>query len=376
MIRLILIVLLFLVSLLAVFRAPAYYLWIAAILVTGYPLIFSGAALLLTVSGFWIKAYQTFGTVLGIITFILCLSPIARAYFVGADLKKEMSSIFNAPHKTIYPPQQPFSFLKLFSAANGTQSNDITYVKYADTSLKLDYYRAGIPGKRPCVVMIHGGSWGGGNSKELPELNPVLVKSGYNVAAINYRLAPKYQSPAPVEDVKNCLKYLREHADNLNIDTTKFILIGRSAGAQIALAAAYTINDPSIIGVVDFYGPADMVWGYSIPSNPLIMDSRKVMGNYLGGSYKEVPQHYFNSSPVEFVKKTSPATLIIHGGTDVLVSPIHSDKLLAKLKKARVPAFYLYLPWGTHGFDYSLNGPGGQLSTYAVQTFINTITQP
>ena len=153
------------------------------------------------------------------------------------------------------------------------------------------------------------------------------------------------------------------------------MLIGRSAGAQIALLAAYTIHDPSIIGVVDFYGPADMVWGYSIPSNPLIMDSRKVMGNYVGGQYKDVPQKYFNSSPIEFVSKQSPPTLIIHGETDVLVSPIHSQKLSARLDKFDVPHYWLKLPWATHGFDYSLNGPGGQLSTFAVETFLNTITQ-
>ena len=224
--------------------------------------------------------------------------------------------------------------------------------------------------------MVHGGSWSGGDSKQLPELNPVLAKQGYNVASINYRLAPKYQTPAPIEDIKNCLKYLRVHADSLNIDTSKFVLVGRSAGAQIALLAAYTLHDPSIIGVVDFYGPADMVWGYSIPSNPLIMDSRKVMGDYVGGTYKEVPQKFFNCSPIEFVSKQSPPTLIIHGGTDVLVSPIHSQKLSSRLTKFGVPYYYLNLPWATHGFDYSLNGPGGQLSTYAVETFIKTITTP
>ena len=375
MIRFILILLLFLASLLTVFKAPAYYLWILAILITEYPLIYTGAATLLTFWGFWVNTYKMAGTVLGVITILLCVSPIVRAYIVGADFKVDMNQVFNTTRKTIFPAQKPFSFITLFSSAKDGLSNELTYVKYADTSLNLDYYRSHIPGKRPCVIMVHGGSWSSGDSHQLPELNPVLAKIGYNVAAINYRMAPKYQTPAPVDDIKNCLKYLRKHADSLNIDTNKFILIGRSAGAQIALLAAYTLHDASVIGVVDFYGPADMVWGYSIPSNPLIMDSRKVMGNYVGGQYKEVPQKYFNSSPIEFVSKDSPPTLLIHGETDVLVSPIHSQKLNAKLDKFDVPHYWLKLPWATHGFDYSLNGPGGQLSTFAVETFLNTITQ-
>ena len=80
------------------------------------------------------------------------------------------------------------------------------------------------------------------------------------------------------EDIHNAISYLCKHADELNIlIPINFVLLGRSAGAQIALLAAYTLHDPHVKGVIDFYGPADMVWGYSIPSNPLIMDSRKVM---------------------------------------------------------------------------------------------------
>jgi len=239
----------------------------------------------------------------------------------------------------------------------------------------LDYYPSQIKGARPCVIVVHGGSWAGGDSKQLPELNSYLAQKGYNVAAINYRMAPKWQTPAPVEDIENTFAFLRQHSEELQIDTNKFVLLGRSAGAQIALLAAYTLHEPALKGVIDFYGPTDMVWGYSVPSNPLIMNSRKVMGQYVGGTYSEVPQKYFNCSPVEFVTKNSVPTLMIHGMNDVLVSPEHDRKLIKKLKPDGVKYYWLQLPWATHGFDYNLNGPGGQLSTYAVETFLNTVTQ-
>src|SRR5581483_123754 len=100
---------------------------------------------------------------------------------------------------------------------------------------------------------------------------------------------------------------------------------------QIALLAAYTLHDKAIKGVVEFYGPVDMVWGYSIPSNPLIMDSRKVMNEYVGGTYAEVPQKYHDCSPIFFVGKDSPPTLMIHGINDPLVTYLHTIKLSAPL---------------------------------------------
>ena len=247
--------------------------------------------------------------------------------------------------------------------------------------MTLDFYPAQDQGAefilpRPCVIVVHGGSWAGGDSKQLPELNSYLAAKGYNVAAINYRMAPKWQTPAPVEDIEAAIAYLKAHADELHIDIKNFVLLGRSAGAQIATLAAYTIHEPALKGVIDFYGPEDMVWGYSIPSNPLIMDSRKVMDDYIGGPYSKVPQKYFACSPLEFVSKQSPPTLIIHGSNDVLVSPEHSRRLNLKLQQNGIKHYWLKLPWATHGFDYNLNGPGGQLSTFAVETFLKTVCPP
>ncbi|MCR8559196.1 alpha/beta hydrolase [Mucilaginibacter sp. BJC16-A38] len=377
MIRFYLIVIFFLISLLSFLKAPAYYLWLLAIGVTEFPLLFAGITLFITATGFWVQKYQLAGTILGIVTMAIFLSPIVRAYWVAKDVKEDMTHAFPGSETAFPASRPPFSFLNLFKSTKDIAYHTLTYVKYNDTSLALDFYPAQIAGKtRPCIIVVHGGSWAGGDSKQLPELNSDLAAKGYNVAAINYRMAPKYQTPAPVEDVQACINYLKQHAAELKIDTTNFVLLGRSAGAQIALLAAYTIHEPGLKGVVDFYGPADMVWGYSIPSNPLIMDSRKVMEDYIGGSYSKVPGKYIACSPLEFVNKRSVPTLLIHGTNDVLVAPEHSRRLNLKLQQNDIKHYWLKLPWATHGFDYNLNGPGGELSTYAVETFLKIVTSP
>jgi acetyl esterase/lipase len=127
--------------------------------------------------------------------------------------------------------------------------------------------------------------------------------------------------------------------------------------------------------VISYYAPADMVWGYSIPSNPLIMDSRKVMGDYLGGTYNQVPKNFEASSPLLAATKNSVPTLLIHGEMDVLVAYEHTRRLNIKLNELGVKHFVLTLPWATHGCDFTLNGPSGQLATYTVTRFLNQITK-
>jgi acetyl esterase/lipase len=369
MIRFFLILILFLISLLSIFKAPEYHLWLLAIGTTEFPWLFSIITIIALALGIWMPKWQMNGTILGMVTLVIFLSPVIRAYWAARGLKEDMAKALNTqPNK-----ESTFRFLKMFKGVGRVAYKTITYIKYKDTSMTMDYYPAQQSGKNPCIIIVHGGSWAGGESQQLPELNSHLAAKGYNVASINYRMAPKWQTPSPVEDVHAMLQYCRTHAEELYIDTDEFVLIGRSAGAQIALLAAYTLNDPAIKGVVDFYGPADMVWGYSVPSSPWIMNSRKVMEQYIGGTYAQVPKKYAACSPLEFVNRQSPPTLIIHGENDVLVSPEHSRRLNLKLGQNGVKHYWLKLPWATHGFDYNLNGPGGQLSTYAVETFLKAV---
>lgn len=370
--RLILFSVLFLISLLAVFNAPTYHLWLLSIMVTEYCWVFIIlTSICLVVAGLRPCRYRVHATVIGVISLVLFCSPVVRAYKVAGNLPNELNKVFGSDSIKA----KPFQIFKMFARKPyEVKYSAKIYATYVDTSLTLDFYPSQISGSKPCVVVIHGGSWSSGDSQQLPELNNYLAKEGYNVASINYRMAPKYKSPAPLDDVHAALKYLRTHAKEIKIDTNNFVLLGRSAGAQIAMLAAYTLHDPTIKGVIDFYGPADMVWGYSLPASPLVMDSRGVMERYLGGTYKAVPKSYFASSPIEYVDRQSPPTLIIHGANDVLVAYEHSNRLSKKLKENNIKYYWLQLPWATHGFDYNLNGPGGQLSTYAVTRFLKAVT--
>lgn len=380
--RLLLLAVLFLLSLLTAFRAPTSFLWYISILVTEFSWLFFLFTCVLILLRFGKPKYRVAGSFIGIIATVFFLLPLIGAYRLSTAIENDFAKAFPAGinmestkgiKRELY--SRPFQLTRMITDIAAREVPFATFTYDKANQLTLHFYRAIQPGRKPCIVVIHGGSWSGGDNRQLPDLNSELAKRGYHVASINYRLAPKHLFPSPVQDVQSALAYLRSQATALSIDTTRFVLLGRSAGGQIALSAAYLLNDPGIKGVIGFYGPADMVWGYANPTNPLVLDSRKVMENYLGGSYNKVRQQYITSSPTETATSHSPPTLVIYGRNDPLVSHEHGDRLSVKLKALGVPHFVLTLPWATHAFDWTLNGPGGQLSTWTVLRFLERVIQ-
>lgn len=371
MLRLILALILLLLSLLVLFRAPTSLLWYVSIVVTEFSWLFFALALVLLCWHFGEAKYNLPVMIACVVAMIVYALPVVGAYKISRRIEQDFTAAFTTHKQT---QQSPFSLTKMITGAFAKQVAYSTFTYDSSNALTLDLHKSAQAGKRPCVISVHGGSWAGGDSRQLPELNSELAKRGYHVASINYRLAPTHIYPAPVEDIQTTIAWLKAHASELSIDSSNFILLGRSAGGQIVLSAAYTINDPSIKGVISFYGPTDMVWGYQNPTNPLVLDSRQVMRDYLGGSYEAAPMQYVNSSPTETVKQHAIPTLLLYGENDPLVSHLHGHRLNKSMAKTGVPHYELYLPWATHGFDWTLNGPGGQLSTWSVLRFIEAVT--
>ena len=168
-------------------------------------------------------------------------------------------------------------------------------MQYAD-GLMLDFYRPpGAAGRspRPCAVVIHGGSWVHGNRLDDGTkrwLNDWLVGLGYAVASIDYRLSPQFQWPAQRDDLLAAVRFLRDHGGALGIDGDRLVLLGRSAGAQMAIAAAYAEVIPGVRGIVDIYGPTDFDLTWDAATRPRSLDHRYNLEIFLGGSPETAPR--------------------------------------------------------------------------------------
>jgi len=299
----------------------------------------------------------------------LLLRPSFEAGRIGRGLPEELAAAFGGNVE----PKAAFSVAGFFGAAPASVPAETH--EYAP-GLKLDFFRAvGARPAAPCVIVIHGGGWDSGDRGQLAGFNHWLAGQGYAVAAINYRLAPKFPWPAQREDTRAALAYLKAHAGALGLDATRLVLFGRSAGGQIAGAVAFGGDDPAIRGVITFYAPHDMFFAYTYAREDDILRSPQLMRQYLGGPPAAAKTNYESASGHQRVRPGSPPTLLVHGTIDTLVWYRHSERLEAQLAAARVPHVHLKLPWATHAFEFNLSGPSSQLATYALTHFLAAVTK-
>jgi acetyl esterase/lipase len=226
------------------------------------------------------------------------------------------------------------------------------------------------------VVVIHGGGWNSGNPLEFPELNSVLAREGYAVASVDYRLLPSAKWPTQKDDVLSAIQYLIDHAHDYSIDPTRIVLLGRSAGGQLAEVIAFNPPDElklAIVGCIAFYARADMNVGYQMGGEDDLHKIRPLLREYLDGTPESNPKNYHDASAFDFVDPTSPPILLLHGRHDEFVPYQQSLRLTEEIQKIRGSVLYLDLPWATHGFDYNIHGPGGQLSTQAILGFLKKV---
>jgi acetyl esterase/lipase len=347
-------------ALLAVVRAPTYWLWQLRVLISEGGIWIGVLSLLVFVGGGWrrTKAGRA-AAALSVLALILTATPWLRAALVAGDVSADIARAF--PVATEPPDAQDMA----------VEPTTHTYASYSDALLQLDLYRAGESGKAVFVV-IHGGAWRSGDRLQAPRLNGELARRGYNVVSIDYRLAPAHPFPAALEDVTRAIAWIKDNATLLDVDASRIVLFGRSAGGHLALLAAYTLNDPAIRGAVSYYGPADLRWGWDNPSNPRVIDSRLMLGDFLGGTPAERGSTFDQASPVNFTRSAVP-TLLVHGDMDEMVSSEHAVRVAAGLSRNGVRHVFVRLPWATHGCDYLAWGPCGRIAMGALERFLAAV---
>ena len=237
-------------------------------------------------------------------------------------------------------------------------------------ALTLDLYRSANATAMPVVIQIYGGAWRSGEPGDDAAFATGLARRGYLVAAIDYRHAPQSRWPAQINDVREAVEWVVMHASEYGGNPQLMALVGRSSGGQLALVEAYT--DPSrFAGVIAYYAPTDLAGGWRRPPVPDPLPVRPVLENFLGGTPDTLPERYQAASPVTYVSKRSPATLLIYGARDHIVEPRFGRLLHDRLTAAGATGLYLELPWSEHAFDL-VPGLGARLVQPYVERFLAT----
>lgn len=286
-----------------------------------------------------------------------------------------------------------FSASRLFGgpgvgAAPGIRrTNDIPFRTVDGITLRLDRYDPPAPGPHPAIVVVHGGSWRNGDKGEggidSTIANRIFAARGYTVYDVQYRLVPGATFPAQLEDVLCALGHVRAQAGADHTDPARTVLLGRSAGAHLALLAAYRVGlDPvpagcsppaTVRGVIGLYGPTALARAHDTPADPDLIGGSALIAAFLGGTPAEVPDRYRRATPQAALDHPVPATLLVHGGADQIVQPEHSRWLAAALRSAQDPVAQVEIPWAGHGFDAISWGPGGQIALAAILRFLDLV---
>jgi acetyl esterase/lipase len=237
-------------------------------------------------------------------------------------------------------------------------------------TLTVDIYRPQASGQFPIVVQIYGGAWQRGAPADDDTFARYVSSRGYVVFAIDYRHAPQWQWPAQIDDVDDAIAWIRAHASEHGGDVTRMALVGRSAGAQLALVAAYRGGRPAVSAVVSYYGPTNLSEGWRVPPRPDPLPVRPVLEAYLGGTPQQVAERYRQASPVTYVSAKVPPTLLIYGTRDHIVDARFGRELDERLRSAGATSVLLEIPWAEHAFDRLQSGVSGQVSLYYTERFL------
>ncbi|MCU1298219.1 MAG: hypothetical protein JWO91_2497 [Acidobacteriaceae bacterium] len=200
-----------------------------------------------------------------------------------------------------------------------------------------------IKGPFPVVMTIHGGYWRAKyDLSSTAHLCAALASKGLATWNVEFRRVGNHGGgwPGTFEDIRSSYRFLSQIAKKYDLDTGRSLVMGHSAGGQLALCL--TGHEPSIKKVVSLAGVVDLqqAWELHLSNNAVV--------EFLGGTPKEVPEHYHEADPMQL--KISATQWLIHGAPDDSVPASLSRSYAEKKKSQGEDVHYLEIATAGH-FD-------------------------
>lgn len=244
---------------------------------------------------------------------------------------------------------------------NGERQLEVVYKTVGRKALTLDLYypTAKRSDKCPVVVFTHGGGWAAGNrykaaSGSFAVVFQRLIKEGFVIAPVTYRLAKKDSGVAMrdcVIDCKDAIRYLAKNGEALGIDRDRICVMGDSAGGHIAqmllLAAPDQLPGDTelascsyrMMAGVSWYGPCDFqkadLFNHDDRADFRDRFGPRILDSDTGPSDKV--ERYREVSPINYLSKDSPPLLMIQGDKDTTIPVKHAHYMKQKADAIKAP---------------------------------------
>jgi acetyl esterase/lipase len=298
---------------------------------------------------------------------------------------------------------------------------DVAYGKNPKTGtiLLADLWgpSAGVAPTGLSVVYVHGGGWRVGfKDMGTRPFFRRLASQGHVILDIEYTLAPEGDIPTMIAEIKEAVLWIKAHSDEFGLDAERVVLMGGSAGAHLALLAAYTADHPllpplsgegdaSVRGVVAYYPPVDFLSLHQPGTEELLgsgdgtwspeldrvsqailtklfvlphdetgkqLEFGDMLSDMIGGTPDEIPEVYKLLSPIYHIGPHCPPTLLLQGTDDIFDLMPAVRRMQAELQGAGATSILVEFPHAEHAFDLVLPrvSPVAQAATYNVERFL------
>ncbi len=210
-----------------------------------------------------------------------------------------------------------------------TVDKDIAYVDGAgadDVKHKLDVYLPKDHKGFPVLLFVHGGAWRSGDKKLYFKLGETFARNGIGAVIISYRLSPKVQHPAHIEDVAKAFAWTCKNIPARGGRADQIFVCGHSAGGHLV----------ALLACDDSYLQAEKLSATNIKGVIPMSGVYTILPGRLSTAFGEDKEVCRKASPIEHVRGNLPPFLILYAEKDYTTLDLMAENMGKKLQSAKV----------------------------------------
>jgi len=282
---------------------------------------------------------------------------------VGLNGYAQPSDTSYTIHSTFIKESKIRPYIKVASPAKAKwvrTKSDIVYRQIGERKLTLDvFYPKRKRSLGIAVLLIYGGGWKSGDKSLNKAMAIDLANHGIVAVSAEYRLSPEAKYPAAVYDLKAAIRWMRAHANEYNIDSSEIVVLGCSAGGQLAALIGTTnmnpafedpIGSPGYSSKVQAVIDMDGILAFKHPES----EEGASASLWLNGNYEQSRESWesasalnhvdINSAPILFINSSLPR---FHAGRDDMIKKLDALGIFSAVHTMNDSphSFWFFDPW-------------------------------
>jgi acetyl esterase/lipase len=267
----------------------------------------------------------------------------------------------------------------------------VTFATFEGKALQAELWfpdgaKTAAPDSLGAVVFVHGGAFLAGFPGTRPMMMEAIAKAGFVGVDIDYRVAPPPRWNQAPADVLCAMAWVGSAAEFAMVDPKRVVIVGESAGGNLALVAGYAAGTDTIASSCPERGapivpagifavaPTIDLTGIWHDRSIFDFDGSQFPETYIGGTPDQFPERYAAAEPFRLLRPTLPPALILSGEIDHFVLIERQVASVERLRAGGADVRLLIAPFAGHGFDGEPASFGAQLAEVLVPSFARDVT--